>query len=330
MGRRRRYQWAAAVVPLMAASLVKEGRREAAHVGGLADLAAARGLDEFAVKLRRNAAAAARDAAGVAGADLFWVTEPMARLAMDASQDIPVLTADSAPADDGLLVLEKPLPPWDTTVIGGLALRDGQRTDIPHTDPVDVDALQWALTPTDQGQELTVGLLCRPQRLPLPLLANQGPFLAPFATLTTGLPVSTRTVLSLGEAGASTDPEHVGVLSWLVTAWTFMATPSVATTSPANPPTGRRPATSRQTRNREVAIVDLRPARRTLLDPRSDHDTQTPRRRLTSRHVVRGHWTHQPHGPGHSLRRLQWIDDYIRGPSDAPLVTRTHVWAWRH
>lgn len=112
VGRRRRYQWAAAVVPLMAASLAKEGRREAAHVGGLADLAAARGLDDAAVKLRRSAAATARDAAGVAGAELFWVTGPMARLAMDASQDIPVLTADSAPADDGLLVLEKPLPPW--------------------------------------------------------------------------------------------------------------------------------------------------------------------------------------------------------------------------
>lgn len=315
----------------MAASLAKEGRREAAHVGGLADLAAARGLDDAAVKLRRSAAATARDAAGVAGAELFWVTGPMARLAMDASQDIPVLTADSAPADDGLLVLEKPLPPWDTTVIGGLALRDGQRTDIPHTAPVEVDALQWALTPTDQGQELTVGLLCRPQRLPLPLLANQGPFLVSFATLTTRLPVSTRTVLSLGEAGASTDPEHVGVLSWLVTAWTLMATPNLATTHPATGPTqSSRPTRASDRPRSEVTVVDLRPARRTLLDPRPDHDTQTPRRRLTSRHVVRGHWTHQPHGPGHSLRRLQWIDDYIRGPSDAPLATRTHVWAWRH
>lgn len=47
-------------------------------------------------------------------------------------------------------------------------------------------------------------------------------------------------------------------------------------------------------------------------------------------HVVRGHWTHQPHGPQRSLRRLQWIDDYTRGPQDTPLTTRTHVWAWRH
>ena len=30
------------------------------------------------------------------------------------------------------------------------------------------------------------------------------------------------------------------------------------------------------------------------------------------------------------LPRSIWVDDYIRGPQDAPLSTRTHVWAWRH
>lgn len=39
-----------------------------------------------------------------------------------------------------------------------------------------------------------------------------------------------------------------------------------------------------------------------------------------------------PHhtAPQRSLRRLQWVDDYTRGPQDTPLTTRTHVWAWRH
>ena len=78
-----------------------------------------------------------------------------------------------------------------------------------------------------------------------------------------------------------------------------------------------------------VTVIDLHPHRRRLITPDKPDDDGGPRRRLTTRHVVRGHWTHQPHGPAKSLRRLQWVDDYIRGPQDAPLSTRTHVWAWR-
>lgn len=82
-----------------------------------------------------------------------------------------------------------------------------------------------------------------------------------------------------------------------------------------------------------VTVVDLHPQRRRLITTPDEADGAGggggPRRRLTTRHVVRGHWTHQPHGPQRALRRLQWVDDYIRGPQDAPLSTRTHVWAWR-
>lgn len=81
-------------------------------------------------------------------------------------------------------------------------------------------------------------------------------------------------------------------------------------------PTHDHQAARRSPRDAPVLVVDLKPARRALLDaPTADHDTG---RRLTTRHVVRGHWKNTPHGPGASLRRLQWIDDYIRGPQGAP------------
>lgn len=41
-------------------------------------------------------------------------------------------------------------------------------------------------------------------------------------------------------------------------------------------------------------------------------------RPLSSRHVVRGHWRQQPHGPARSERRLQWIEPHWRGPEDGP------------
>lgn len=45
------------------------------------------------------------------------------------------------------------------------------------------------------------------------------------------------------------------------------------------------------------------------------------------RWLVRGHWTHQAHGPEHSLRRLQWIEPYWKGADDAPINVRPHILA---
>ncbi|WP_239057090.1 MULTISPECIES: hypothetical protein [Cutibacterium] len=57
--------------------------------------------------------------------------------------------------------------------------------------------------------------------------------------------------------------------------------------------------------------------------------TDATGRRLTTRHVVRGHWTHQPYGPKRSLRRLQWVAPFIRGPQEAPFVGTDTVTVWR-
>lgn len=144
---------------------------------------------------------------------------------------------------------------------------------------------------------------------------------------------------AIGPDGAATDPAHIGVLAWLQAAFTLMTTPTLTQTSvvaaTGKPRTRATQTPDDGTRGRPggggdgVTVIDLHASRRALLIP-TNPDEQGQGRRLTTRHVVRGHWTHQPHGPGRRLRRLQWIDDYIRGPADAPLTTRTHVWAWRH
>jgi len=48
----------------------------------------------------------------------------------------------------------------------------------------------------------------------------------------------------------------------------------------------------------------------------------------THRWIVDGHWRNQPYGVGQSLRRLQWIAPFIKGPEDAPLVIKDKVHAW--
>lgn len=44
-----------------------------------------------------------------------------------------------------------------------------------------------------------------------------------------------------------------------------------------------------------------------------------------SRQLVSGHWKHQPHGTGRSLRKLLWIEPYMRGPDYAEVVNRARL-----
>lgn len=319
----------------MARSLAREGRREAGRLTALADRARRINEASYAAEFDQASSASAAVAATVEAADLYWVAAPMARLAMDASQDIPAINGVDAPAQAGLMVMAEPLPAWDTTVIGGLALRDGARTDVPYDEAVPVDALTWRLDPHPSGvRALTIELMCRPARLPLPLLGHQSSMLVPFTRLRTLIPASLDAAQAVGPDGAPVNPAHVGVMAWLQAAWTLMATPNLTqatVVAGTGKPRNTRPSDAAGRGHDDgVTVIDLHPQRRRLITDEDDGGGDGPRRRLTSRHVVRGHWTHQPHGKGRALRRLQWIDDYIRGPQDAPLTTRTHVWAWRH
>ena len=338
---RRAGAWSPPLVAAMARSLAREERREAGRLTALADRARRINEAGYAAEFDHASAATAAVAATVEAAALYWVAAPMTRLAMDASQDVPAINGVDAPAQAGLMVMAEPLPAWDTTVIGGLALRDGSRTDIPHTKPVEVDALTWRLDPHPSGvKALTIELMCRPARLPLPLLEYQSNWLVPFTRIRTLIPVSLEAARAMGPDGTPVDPADIGILAWLQAAWTLMATPSLTestvvagTGKPRNPkPNDAGGRGHDDPADGGVTVIDLHPQRRKLIitPNKPDDETEGQRRRLTSRHVVRGHWTHQPHGKGRALRRLQWIDDYIRGPQDAPLTTRTHVWAWRH
>lgn len=336
---RRAGAWSPPLVAVMARSLAREGRREAGRLTALAERARRINETGYAAEFDQASAATAAVAATVEAAALYWVAAPMARLTMDASQDIPAINGADAPAQAGLMVMAEPLPAWDTSAIGGLALRDGDRTDVPYDEAVPVDALTWNLDPHPSGvRALTIELMCRPARLPLPLLGHQSSMLVPFTRLRTLIPASLDAAQAVGPDGAPVDPAHVGVMAWLQAAWTLMTTPNLTqttvvagtgkprTTRPNNDAAGRGHGAD----DDGVTVIDLHPQRRRLI---TTEDTagagDGPRRRLTTRHVVRGHWTHQPHGPQRALRRLQWVDDYIRGPQDAPLSTRTHVWAWR-
>lgn len=75
----------------------------------------------------------------------------------------------------------------------------------------------------------------------------------------------------------------------------------------------------RTRRDVDVSVVDIRRPTNIRYLPgahRVEHD---------HRWTVTGHWRNQACGPGYSLRKLTWIDDYVAGPDDKPLIRRPRV-----
>lgn len=74
-----------------------------------------------------------------------------------------------------------------------------------------------------------------------------------------------------------------------------------------------------------VRVVQLR------RQPQPDHDApDRPEGGRTYRHrwTVSGHWRNQAVGPARSQRRPTYINAYLKGPDDAPLLGTERVKSW--
>ena len=196
---------------------------------------------------------------------------------------------------------------------------------IDHHDPVEIDALVWSAI----GPSVRLVLATRTQRLPAPLHGTDSPLtIVEAAMIPTRMEFEGMDARQVQPGGDMTSlpPDRARPIlqaaSWLSAAWVLMATPTVAAPRVMDGRWGGQATGQTRPRDR-VTVVDVRPMRQV-------HTTTDPTgRRLTTRHVVRGHWTHQPHGPHRSLRRLQWVAPFIRGPEGAPFVATDTVNVWR-
>lgn len=322
----RNERWAATAAPGIRRAMLRSMAAEITRLNGLAAQSASEGVEGRAVRFGGGAAQLAQLRASVDLAELIWVSRDMGRVALDASQDVPEITVAECPAPHGMMLFAEPLPAL--TLPDGLVLR-GDRGSIDHREPVPVDGLTWTRGARAGVECLAVELLVRTGRLPAPLYGVDIP-VTPYLLVSTPLPVvfdgmkmSSRDSLGELSAEGDADPQVVALLAFLVAAWVLMATPTVAERAVLDGRWGGPPTA--QTRPGDlVTVVDLRPLRQV----RTDRDRTG--RHLTTRQRVRGHWTHQAYGPGGSLRRLQWVADYIRGPEGAPLVLTDEVMVWRH
>lgn len=317
----KRPAWTPRAMPEARHDLVRVSQAEATRLETTLTRALAAGAanEDQANTYRLTAQSYRMLAQNMAAATLFWIGREMSLLAMDASLDVPHLARVDAPAPIGIFAFEEPLPPIDTAALGGLVLR-GRKGMVEYHDPVAVDAMAWnSWSSPEEGEEdmLAIHLMCRPERLPHPLIENQGRWFVPFAAIKCQPHIDFAEIEDL-------HPTAVALGSYLSSAWNLMATPGVAERRDTDTRTGQ--AATRQTPpSSRVSVIDLRPMR----NVHAELDEKTGRK-LTVRHVVRGHWRNQAYGQHRAQRKLTFIAPYIKGPEGAPLKTTSQrVYRWR-
>lgn len=318
-----KHPWSVAGMPGIRHALSRAMVAETQRTDGLVDRAEAIGRRDMAASLRRSSEVAAHLAERVRLAELYWVTGGMARAALNASQDCPGILDGDMPDHNGIICFADPLPPFDMP--GGVVLRANGGGYVEHADPVPVDGLIW----TRIRGGLEVHLCCKPGRLPLPLFATPMP-LVPFARFRAPLPADFE---GLEVKAIDSDANEVvlggailGPMALLSTIWVQMMIPTMASRHEVTPEAAGKGRARSQVPPSPVLVIDLRPMRHVMGDDSPGGDGS---RHLTTRHVVRGHWTRQRHGHGGTERKIIWISPYVRGPEWAPLVSKDHVFAWR-
>lgn len=122
------------------------------------------------------------------------------------------------------------------------------------------------------------------------------------------------------------DEPVVGRFQPYLAAFLLLLTQQV--TAPVTREVGAGPqkrATKAGRSSHRVTVVDLRP--RSTDHPDDSHGDGTgERRHYSARHLVGGHWKWQAYGPERRLRRRIFVEGYVRGPEDKPLIVKPRVY----
>lgn len=327
MGKKNRNPWSVAALPGTLQAHVREYRRSAALLReGGQTLGMTERYEQSARTFDRQA-----DLCVDLTLPLYWVTSPMAQVALDASLDLPTLSPNMAPTRRGFLAVEGGLPPLPAPQAEGWWTLG----DVWVTEGIAPRALLWDTTP----QEFTLTVFTHESQMPGGTRTSRGPLQE---LLTIGVPRALGgSWAPVAPTGADADPamasmegldpvpvsdSQIAVLAWACATWHLMMMPTLAERRSLDPRTGGEPSPAGPPPARVVTHIDLRPLRQVNVEPVEDGAAAPVR---THRWVVRGHWVQQPYGPGQSQRRLQWRESYIKGPAGAPLLRSRPVNVWR-
>lgn len=248
----------------------------------------------------------------VRAADMYWVSQDMAALAVSSGGQLAAArwaTADR-PAPCGLLW-------WD----GGVGNARYQGVDLP------VDGVTWGPGPEQTCQVTWLidrrRLAETTERGGRRLLTESVPPLVPMWA--SGFPVTAEPVPMADLRGGA--PQTLA--GALAASWLLMQQPKLVDRQQhrADGPT-RRVYAREGLPDPEVTTIDLR---RLYVPQDQDPDSDGEGRHYRHRWVVSGHWRHYTNDrySEETRAQAQWIPSYVKGPDGAPLLSTERVNVWR-
>lgn len=234
-------------------------------------------------------------------AELWWIAEPMGRLALAASAGMPDWDwAAVRPSPSGLIMWE------GSTGVEGTV----------HTHRELWQGLFWA--PWAEGDTLLMPVV------------RASDSVAP--TRSTGIALSAASWLLRGRDGIMGEIAQAPPalrLTALLGATLILAKQPTIVTRHAHGRGERMLAERGPHLPVTVTQILLRQSVRDAFEADRAEQGEGPTWHLKHRIVVREHWRQQRVGPGRTLRRPVYIAPYIKGPADGPLRLTTAVNVWR-
>lgn len=252
-------------------------------------------------------------ASSLQAADLYWVRQDMAALAMHAGEQLAAArwTPADRPSPCGLLF-------WED----GIGAMDGYGVSIPVEacvwGPHSTGMLLWLLMSRDRmGEEM------KRAGSALSLITEEIPPLVPIYGTT--IPVTSEPLSMADVAPELPQP----IVAALAAAWLLMQQPVLVDRSQERTDKATARAYARDSLPvPEVTVVDLR---RQYTPQDRDPDAGTDGRRYRNRWIVSGHWREYRSDRYSAETRAakQWIPSHVKGPDGAPLLSTEKVNVWR-
>lgn len=253
----------------------------------------------------------------------FWVSEDMTALAEAAAErsDLQrtVLDVEDIPCPEGFVVFERSFLMHDTR---------GRQMSF--------RAVAWKLTVIKIGDagEDQLGVMLHfytDRREPLDDVNQQVQDRYPQGGLTLTLQLSHLTTWAIGQSwvheqdqGDYDQQEAARMLRFIWSFWHISQQPKTATTTTATPDRATRRQAQRSSPNidTDVQVITLRRKRK------PEHATQNgDHRNYSHRFIVSGHWRNQWY-PASQKHKPKYIDDYVKGPDDQPLIIKHKIYKW--
>lgn len=251
-------------------------------------------------------------------AEMYWVTAEMARVALDASLDMPDYTLSQIiPTEAGLLFYDGGLPELPIVAAESKPTTFGSAR-LPE---LPVDYMLWfrraGVLNVQYGCTMTRALAAgfEPQHRTLPLIGA--------GTVTFG---EMDASISSNEPYTGDDQVTIvklSIINMLAATWTLMRQETVSSSQRKF----RQPSSNQYKKGQRPGMVTTVSLRR-MRTVSEEIDSESGRK-LTHRHIVRGHWRQQACGPHLSERKPVWIPSYIKGPEGAELIRSEKVMVWR-